>query len=84
MVFAVNAGAVACPAASVNTTFDPPKLPDAPLPGAVNVTCAPCTGALAAFVTNTWSPVPKDVLTVALCGVPALAVAEKGDCTTIV
>jgi hypothetical protein len=53
IVFAVNVGAVACPAASVNTTFDPLKLPDAPLPGGVNVTCTPCTGALPAVVTNT-------------------------------
>jgi hypothetical protein len=48
--------------------------PDAPDPGAVNVTFAPETGLLRESLTVACSWVANAVPTVALCGVPAVAV----------
>jgi hypothetical protein len=75
VALAVNAGAVATPAplvvaVAVNT---PPKVPLAPPEGAVKVTVAPLTAAPPLAVTVAWNAVVNAVLTVALCGVPALA-----------
>ena len=59
--------------------FTPPaKVPLAPLAGAVKVTVAPDTGLLKASITVTARFVAKAVLTVAVCGVPAVAATEAG------
>jgi hypothetical protein len=73
---AVNAVAVATPVLLVVAVAvaEPPKVPLAPLPGAVNVTTTPLTGLLLASFTVACSVVANAVLTVALCGVPAMAV----------
>jgi hypothetical protein len=51
-------------------------VPLAPDDGAVNTTVAPLTGLLPASFTVTWSVCAKAEPTVAVCGVPALAVIE--------
>jgi hypothetical protein len=57
--------------------FTPPaKLPDAPLLGAVNVTVTPLTAFPPESFTVATSALAKAVLTVALCGVPPVAVME--------
>jgi hypothetical protein len=72
---AVNVEAVATPLLLVVAVVvaDPPNAALAPLLGAVNVTVTPLTGLLLASFTVACSAVPNAVLTVALCGVPALA-----------
>jgi hypothetical protein len=72
---AVNAGAVATPLPFVTPldVDDPLNAPLAPVPGAVNVTVTPLTGLLFESFTVACSAVPKFVPTVALCGVPAVA-----------
>jgi hypothetical protein len=50
------------------------KTPEAPDPGAVNVTFTPDTGLLPASRTVAWSAMANAVLIGALCGVPAVAV----------
>jgi hypothetical protein len=72
---AVNAGAVATPLPFVTAVAvnDPLNAPLAPLAGAVNVTVTPLTGLLLESFTVACSAVAKFVLTVALCGVPAVA-----------
>jgi hypothetical protein len=76
VAFAVN-GAAAMPDAFVATVIVAvllPKTPDAPDPGAVNVTFTPETGLLPASFTVTASAFANTVLTVADCGVvPAFA-----------
>jgi hypothetical protein len=52
----------------------PLNVPLAPLAGAVNVTVTPLSGLLPASLTVACSAVVNAVLTVALCGVPAVAV----------
>jgi hypothetical protein len=74
---AVNAGAVATPlllVVAVTLAPVPAKLPLAPFAGAVNVTVTPLTALLLASFTVVCSAVRNAVLTVALCGVPAVAV----------
>ena len=73
---AVNAGAVATPLLLVVAVAvaEPPNVPLAPLPGAVNVTTTPLTGLLPTSFTVACSVVANVVLTVALCGVPLVAV----------
>ncbi len=73
---AVNAVAVATPLLLVVavTVAEPPKVPLAPLAGAVKVTTTPLTGLLLASFTVACSAVANTALTVALCGVPAVAV----------
>src|SRR5215472_15230330 len=67
--------AVATPDAFVVAVLTPPaNVPLAPLVGAVNVTVTPLTGLLKESFTVAWSLTAKAVLTVALCGVPAVAV----------
>jgi hypothetical protein len=58
----------------VVTVAEPAKLPLAPLTGAAKVTEAPLTGLLLASFTVACSAVANAVPTVALCGVPAVAV----------
>ena len=72
----MKAGAVATPLALVDAVAvaEPPKVPLAPLAGAVKVTAAPLTGLPPASFTVACSAVAKAVLMAALCGVPALAV----------
>jgi hypothetical protein len=73
----VNAGAVATPlllVVAVTLATPPVNLPLAPLAGAVNVTTTPLNGLLLASFTVVCSAVRNAVLTVALCGVPAVAV----------
>src|SRR5437899_12757993 len=81
VAFAVN-GADATPDAFVATTIVPVLLlntPEAPDPGAVNVTFTPETGLLPASFTVTASALAKAVLTFADCGVvPAFAVIVDG------
>jgi hypothetical protein len=61
------------------------NLPDAPEPGAVNVTFTPETGLLPASFTVTARAFAKAVLIVADCGVvPAFAVMEAGAPTVLV
>jgi hypothetical protein len=77
--FAVN-GAAATPEALVVTVIVAVLLlnvPDAPAPGAVNVTVTPDIGLLPASFTVTASAFANAVLTVADCGVePATAVID--------
>jgi hypothetical protein len=77
--FAVN-GADAMPDAFVAAVIVGVPLlntPDAPLPGAVNVTFTPATGLLPASRTVTAGALAKAVLTVADCGVvPGFAVID--------
>jgi len=78
---AVNAVAVATPPLLVVAVAvaEPPNVPLAPLPGAVNVTIAPLTGLLLASFTVACNAVANAVFTVALCGVPAEAVTVSPD-----
>jgi len=72
---AVKIAAVATPCAFVAAVFAPPaKVPLAPLPGDANVTVTPLTGLLRESLTVACSWAANAVLTVALCGVPAVAV----------
>src|SRR6266851_1278031 len=75
-LFAVSTGAVATPLARVTavTVSDEPNNPLAPLPGAVNVTVTPLTGLLFVSFTMACRAAENAVFTVAVCGVPALAV----------
>lgn len=77
-LLAVKAGAMATPEvpAMAVTVNEPLKLPLAPLAGAAKVTIAPLTGLLFESLTLAWSGVAKAVPTVALCGVPAVALTE--------
>ncbi len=75
VAFAVN-GADATPDAFVATVMVAVLLlntPDAPAPGAVNVTFTPLTGLPSESLTVACSWVANAVPTVALCGVPAVA-----------
>jgi hypothetical protein len=75
MLLAVNVVAVATPCALLTAVFAPPaNVPLAPLAGAVNVTVTPLTGLLKASFTVACIAVANAVLTVVLCGVPAVAV----------
>src|SRR5690242_14184169 len=75
MVLAVKTGAVATPAPFVMAVLTPPaNVPLAPLPGAVNVTVTPLTGLLKGSLTVACIWVAKVVLTVVLCGEPAVGV----------
>src|SRR4029077_20804965 len=81
VVFAVKAVAVATPLALVFTltVLTPPaNVPLAPLAGAVNVTEAPETGLPPLSFTVACRAVANAALTVALCGVPAVAVMVAG------
>ena len=62
----------------------PPKLPLAPVDGAVNVTVTFATGFEAASVTRACSATPNAVLITVLCGVPAVAVTVCGAPTVFV
>jgi hypothetical protein len=77
---AIGAGAVATPLEFVDAAAvaEPLKLALAPELGAVNVTVTPLTGLPLAFVTVAWRAVAKAMFTVALCGVPAVAVMFAG------
>jgi hypothetical protein len=61
---------------------DPLKAALAPVGGAVKVTVTPLSGWLPASLTDACSAVAKAVLTVALCGVPAVAVTLNGGPST--
>src|SRR6266850_1920430 len=85
VAFAVN-GADATPNPFVATVIVAVlllKTPDAPDPGAVNVTFTPETGLLPASFTVTASAFAKAVLIVALCGVPAVGVIVAGGPVTV-
>jgi hypothetical protein len=75
-VLAVKAGAVAIPLLFVVAlaVADPLKLPLAPLPGAVNVTVTPLTALPPESFTVACKAVAKVVPSVALWGVPEVAV----------
>jgi hypothetical protein len=62
----------------------PLKFALAPLPGVVNVTVTPDTGALPESLTVACSAVPNAVFTAVLCGVPALAVTLAGGLAMLV
>src|ERR1700723_2869615 len=70
-----SAGAVATPLGLVGevAVADPPKVPVAPLEGAVNVTVTPLNGLPLALVTVACNGVANAAFTVALCDVPAVA-----------
>ena len=73
-MLAVKTAAVATPEALVMDVLTPPaNMPLAPLVGAVNVTVTPLTGLFDASFTVACSAVVNAVLTVELCGVPAVA-----------
>src|SRR5215472_16969920 len=73
VVLAVKTAAVATPEAFVVAVLTPPaKVPLAPLVGALKVTVTPLTGLLKESCTVTWNCTANAVLTVALCGVPAV------------
>src|SRR5215467_2120129 len=74
-MLAVKTEAVATPDAFVVAVFTPPaNVPLAPLPGAANVTVTPLTGLPPASFTVAWNCTAYAAPTVALCGVPAVAV----------
>src|SRR5712692_7936849 len=85
--FAVN-GAAATPEASVGTTIVAVLLlnnPEAPDPGAVNVTLTPATGLPPLSFTVTAGAFAKAVLITAFCGVvPAFAVIVEGAAAVLV
>ena len=72
---AVSVGELATPLAFVVavTVVAPPKLPLAPLPGAVKVTVTPLSALPPESCTVACSAVANALLTVALCGVPPVA-----------
>jgi hypothetical protein len=73
----VNTAEVATPLPFVIAVLTPPaNVPLAPLPGTVNVTVTPETGLLDASLTVAWSAEPNGLPTVALCGVPPVAVMD--------
>ena len=79
VALAVKVAEVATPLALVVAVFTPPaNVPLAPLVGGVNVTTTPLTGLFPASFTVACSCVANAVLTVALCGVPAVAVMLAG------
>jgi hypothetical protein len=72
-------GAIATPCVFVFAVFIPPaKVPLDPLTGAAKVTVTPLMGLLDVSLTVACSCAAKAVLTVALCGVPAVAVMLDG------
>ena len=75
---AVKAGAVAMPVVEVRavTVAEPLKVPLAPLVGAAKVTVAPLTGLLFESLTVACNAVAKAVPSVALCGVPPVALMK--------
>ena len=75
----MNAADVATPEELVVAVFTPPaKVPDAPLVGAVKVTVTPLTAFPSESFTVALSRLAKAVPTLALCGVPPVAVIEAG------
>jgi hypothetical protein len=72
----VKVGAVATPLLFVTAVAvaEPLKAPLAPVAGALKVTVTPLTGLLPASFTVACNAEPNAVLTVALCGVPPVAV----------
>src|SRR2546427_92877 len=75
ILLAVNTGAVATPSELVVAVLTPPaKEPLGPLVGAVKVTVTPLTGLFPESFTVACNCVVYAVLTVALCGVPPVAV----------
>jgi hypothetical protein len=79
VAFAVNVADVAIPLALVVAMFTPPaNVPLAPLPGAVNVSTTPLTGLLKESLTVACSGAVNAVLTLAFCGVPAVAAMLAG------
>ena len=79
VAFAVNVADVATPLAFVVAVLTPPaNVPLAPLVGGVNVTSTPFTGLLKESLTVACSCAANAVLTLALCGVPAVAVTVAG------
>src|SRR5215472_6537683 len=75
VVLAVKTAAVATPEAFVVAVLTPPaNVPLAPLAGALNVTVTPLTKLPKGSLTVACSCVAKAVFTVALWGVPAVAV----------
>jgi hypothetical protein len=77
VAFAVNTADDATPEAFVAAVFTPPaKVPDAPLLGGANDTIAPLTALPPPSFTVTVRRPPNAVLTVALCGVPLVAVID--------
>jgi hypothetical protein len=83
---AVNAGAVAIPLllVIVVAVAEPLNKALAPVPLAVNVTVTPLNGLLFASFTVACRALPNAVLTVALCGVPAVAVIFAGKALVLV
>jgi hypothetical protein len=83
---AVNVFAVAMPWASVVAVFPPVNAPLAPFTAGftVNVTITPLTRFPPASFTVACRFVANAVLTVALCGVPAVAVTVAGAPTVLV
>jgi hypothetical protein len=83
VLLAVNTGAVATPLAFVVAVFTPPaKVPLAPLVGAANVITTPLTGLFSESLTVACSWAANAAPTVALCGVPAVAVMLAGEPAT--
>ena len=80
MLFAVKMADVATPLPFVEAVFTPPaNVPLAPVcAGAVNVTVTPASRFPPISFTVAFKVAPKGVPTVALCGVPPVAVTEAG------
>ena len=79
MLFAAKIAAVAIPCAFVVAVFTPlANVPPAPLAGAAKVTVMPLTGLIVESFAVACSCAANAVLTVALCGVPAVAVMLAG------
>ena len=75
----MNAADVATPEAFVVAVFTPPaNVPEAPLLGAVKVTVTPLTPVPLEFSTVATNGLANAAPTVAVCGVPLVAVMEAG------
>jgi|ERR1051326_276631 hypothetical protein len=79
-VFALNTWDVAMPLELVTAVFPQAKVPLAPLVGGLKVTSTPDTGLEEASSTVATRGLAKFLLTVALCGVPPVAVMVAGTC----
>src|ERR1700687_3215950 len=86
MLLAVNTAEVATPLTLVTAVFTPPaNVPLAPVcAGGVNVTVTPLTGLVPESFTVACSAVVNAVPTVALCGVPAVAVIAAAEPAVLV
>ena len=82
----MSVGLVAMPDAFVVAVavVEPPKPPEAPLPGVVNVTVTPETGLPSVSFTSACSVEPKLVFTMVVCDPPLCAATDPGTAAVLV